>query len=337
MKFKKVLLWMLTGLLLVSCAKEPVLTLRGETMGTFYTIKICGAGTGNEKARIQTAADSVLKVVNASLNTYDPESEISRFNEDNKKAVYSVSSHFMYVTEIADSVHRISGGAFDPGISRLVDLWGFGKETVLHIPDSLTISRNMEHAGIDNIQILKDGILKKHPGVKLDYAAIAKGYGVDMLFREIREQGFENVLVEIGGEVRAGGKCNGRPWRIGIAVPGTDNTGNRDFSGVIALQNMACATSGDYQQFYEIEGKRYSHLINPKTGYPIEHELTSVSVIAEKCIFADALATAAIVLGRRKGPELIESLEGVEAYFIYRDRRGGLQSLASTGWEKYRK
>ncbi len=328
---------MLTGLLLISCTKEPVLTLRGETMGTFYTIKVCGAGTGDEKVRIQTTVDSVLMAVNASLNTYDPESEISKFNDCKKRTVYSFSSHFMYVTEIADSVHKISEGAFDPGISRLVDLWGFGKKSILRIPDSLAISRNRERAGMDNIQILENGILKKDPGLKLDYAAIAKGYGVDVLFRKIQKQGFKNLLVEIGGEVRAGGKCNGRPWQIGIAVPGTDNTGNRNFSGIIALQNMACATSGDYQQFYEFEGKRYSHLINPKTGYPIEHELTSVSVIAEECIFADALATAAIVMGKHKGLKMIESLDGVEAYFIYRDRRGGLQPLASTGWGKYRK
>ncbi|MDZ7821016.1 MAG: FAD:protein FMN transferase [Candidatus Marinimicrobia bacterium] len=323
--------------MLFSCSGEPALTLRGETMGTFYMVKVCGAEEDHEKARVRMAVNAALTSVNRSMNTYDPQSEISQFNAYREKGAFPLSPDFIYVTEIADSIYGVSRGAFDPTVGALVDMWGFGESRISEMPDSAAVSRNLQHVGMDKIRILKNGILKKDPELHLDYASLAKGYGVDAVLRGIRELGYNDLLVEIGGEVRAGGSCNGRPWMVGVAVPEAGNVANRRYSLRIGLEDMACASSGDYQQFYELKGKRYSHLIDPKTGYPIEHELTSVSVIAESCVVADALATAAIVLGKHKGIEMIESLEGVEAHFIYRDRRGGLQTVVSSGWTKYQK
>ncbi len=148
---------------------------------------------------------------------------------------------------------------------------------------------------------------------------------------EINLLGYENILVEIGGEVRAKGKRNGKSWRIGIAVPDENNIGNKQTVEAISLKDMACATSGDYQQFYIEDGERYTHLIDPTTGYPIKHEVTSVTVVAESCMLADAAATAAIILGKTKGLEFIESLEGVEAFFIYLEDNF-LKRAVTSGW-----
>jgi FAD:protein FMN transferase len=169
--------------------------------------------------------------------------------------------------------------------------------------------------------------------VQLDFSAIAKGFGVDLVMEEIELLGYENILVEIGGEVRTKGKRAGKFWRIGIAVPDENNIGNKQTAEAISLKDIACATSGDYQQFYIEEGERYTHLIDPKTGYPIKHEVTSVTVVAESCMLADAAATAAIVLGKTKGLAFIESLEGVEALFIYREG-DLLKSTHSSEWLK---
>ncbi len=331
MNKKIILLPLLIILALSSCSREPLLTLQGSTMGTWYTVKISGVDSEHDQNRIEMAVNTALTKVNHSLNTYDPESEISKFNIYNEPGAYPVSEEFMLVSKTAEYIYSESNGAFDPTVKELVRLWGFGDSGISKKPDPMVLKTAMEHIGMNKIRLFVNGILKKDPELQLDYSAIAKGYGVDVVLEELVLLGYENILVEIGGEVRAKGKRNGKPWRIGIAVPDEKNIGNEQTAEVIILNNMACATSGDYQQFYEEEGERYSHLINPKTGYPIKHEVTSVTVVTENCMLADAAATAAIVLGKTKGLEFIEFLDSVEAFFIYREE-DLLKTVSSSGW-----
>jgi FAD:protein FMN transferase len=323
--------------LLSACSREPLLTFNGQTMGTWYTIKICAQTTEQDREYIYYNIDMALKEVNRSLNPFDPESEISGFNAYRGEDPYPVSSMFCEVAGTAQKVYHASQGAFDPTVGELVTLWGFGKSDSINIPSKTDIGNALKHVGMNKVRILENMLIKDDPEVKLDFSAIAKGYGVDVLAQRLYGLGYENLLVEIGGEVRTYGSRNGKPWRIGIAAPNELHDADQQNVSVINIRDMACATSGDYRQYYEINGKRYSHLIDPKTGYPINHELTSVTVTAESCMLADALATAVIVMGKKKGMELIESMENVEALFIYRDRDGNFRSHISSNWDKHLK
>jgi thiamine biosynthesis lipoprotein len=330
----KIAILLLVMILVSACAKKPFLTIQGQTMGTWYTVKVDGVYTEHEQERIQLAIDVALTKIDQSVNTYNPKSEISKFNTFCEPGgAYPLSEDFMNVARLAEEIYKQSNHAFDPTVKNLVKLWGFGQEGVWKQPSQDTLQTVLEHVGFDKLRLLRNGILKKDPKVQLDFSAIAKGYGVDLVIEQIASIGYENILVEIGGEVRVKGTRHGKPWRIGIAIPDEMNIGNERTSGSIILRDKACATSGDYQQYFIEAGEKYSHLIDPKTGYPIKHDVTSVTVIADNCMLADACATAAIVLGREKGMEFIESMAGVEAYFIYRvgDK---LKTLESTGWIK---
>ncbi|MEA3391808.1 MAG: FAD:protein FMN transferase [Candidatus Marinimicrobia bacterium] len=330
---KKIILFpLLIIFALSSCSREPLLTLQGSTMGTWYTVKVSGVDSEYDQDRIEMAVNTALTKVNHSLNTYDPDSEISRFNAYNKPGAFPLSEGFMLVSRTAERIYKESNGAFDPTVKELVRLWGFGDNGLSKKPDAEALEGAMKHVGLYKLHLTDIGITKNDPDLQLDYSAIAKGYGVDIVMEELVMLGYKNILVEIGGEIRAKGTRNGKPWRIGIAIPDENNIGNQRSSETIILNNMSCATSGDYQQFYEEEGERYSHLIDPKTGYPIKHDVTSVTVVAKNCMLADAAATAAIVLGKTKGLEFIESLEGVEAFFIYRDG-DFLNSVHTSGWK----
>ncbi len=319
-------------LLLCSCSRAPLMTIYGKTMGTWYTVKVHGVKNDNDRERLQLAIDMALEKINLSVNTYNPDSEISKFNALSKVDSFSLSKDFMRVARIAKKVYDVSGGAFDPTVKILVDLWGFGAKGLVW-PTDIDLNEILENVGYNKCTLLDNAILKKDPNIQLDFSAIAKGYGVDLVLEEIAALGYDDILVEIGGEVRVLGKNGTRTWKIGIAVPSDDNIGNVKANERLELHDIACATSGDYQQFYIQDGIRYSHLINPKTGYPIRHEVTSVTVIAKNCMLADACATAAIVLGKDKGLAFIESMEDVEAYFIYRVG-DELKTIQSQGWEK---
>lgn len=329
MNKKYFLLTVVTLLLLTltSCADDPVLILKGSTMGTWYTVKVVGVKHIEDEDTIRTVVERSLQRVNNCLNTYDPTSEISKVNALGDHMILPVSEQFRRVTDVAKSIYETSGGAFDPTVKPLVGLWGFGDGGINKRPTDKDIELALQHVGMNKVSLNSEGIEKQDPEVHLDYSAIAKGYGVDVVTNALAGLGWKDILVEIGGEVRVKGKV----WHIGIAVPDDNNPGNQRSAEIIGLKDLACATSGDYQQFYEVNGKRYTHLIDPKTGYPIRHELTSVTVIAENCMLADAAATAAIVLGKTDGMAFIEKLEGVEAFFIYRDG-DVLKPLQSSGW-----
>ena len=320
-------------MLFVSCGRESMLTIHGKTMGTLYTVKIQAAGLKEDESRIRGTIDTALADVNRCMNTYDTESEISQFNQFQGNDIFSASEEFLLVTRMAFDIYARSGGAFDPTVRNLVGLWGFGDNGIYKKPALTNLQSALQHVGMDKISLENGALTKTDPMTQLDYSAIAKGYGVDKVMDALASLGYQNILVEIGGEIRVKGQHAGQAWRIGIAVPSDDNVGNQRAVDMISLKDKACATSGDYQQFYIEDGERYTHLIDPKSGYPIKHEVISVTVIADHCMLADAVATASIVLGNDKGLSFIEEMNGVEAYFIYLEG-DSLKSVQSSGWSK---
>lgn len=223
------------------------------------------------------------------------------------------------------------GGAWDGTVGPLVDAWGFGRRgRPGRVPPAETITALLKDVGFDKIEIRDSGALvKRHAAVSLDLSSVGQGYGVDQLAGMVRAAGFTNFLVEIGGEIyAAGARPDGRPWRVGISRP-VAGARPDDIFKVVSLEDQAFSTSGDYRQFFVQDGIRYSHHIDPATGYPVRNGVVSVSILADSCTFADGLGTAVLVLGAEKGLALIERLEGVEGFLVVEAADGSLQEVAS--------
>jgi len=295
----KTVLSVLAILIAVSCSqKEKIVRINGNTMGTTYTVKI--ADDVPDAQKIKAEIDSLLADVNKKMSTYIANSEISRFNKFNDTAWFPVSSDFLEVLIIAVNISKLSGGYYDITVGPLVNLWGFGPSPKKEIiPSQKEIDSVKRFTGIDLIAIREKppAIKKKRTGVYIDLSSIAKGYGVDKVSEFLSAKGFVNTLVEIGGELRARGtKADGSPWLVGV-----ENPNKKGIATAVKLINRSIATSGDYMNYFEYEGKRYSHTINPKTGRPVTHNLASVSVVAKNCALADAYATAIDVMGPNNG------------------------------------
>jgi thiamine biosynthesis lipoprotein len=305
--------------------KPDLVTLQGTTMGTIgYTVKYLAKSSGNYQPEI----DSILEDFNQSLNHYRPESEVSKFNRD---SVFVFTSPYFYsVLKRSREVFEKSDGAFDPTISPLINAWGFGpgkKEN----PDSARIDSLRLIIYFHNIEFDTEKVWKKKKGIQLDFSAIAKGQGVDVIVEFLQSKGIENIFVEIGGEVRCTGKNDkGEEWIIGIVDPRTELTHTEMF-GTVFLDNKSMATSGNYYNYFEQNGRRIVHTINPATGYPEISNLLSASVIANHCMTADAYATAFMVMGLEKSISMIENDETLDAILIYSKSDGSLDYYASDG------
>jgi len=307
--------------------------ISGETMGTTYHITVVTgylSGTNNLKEQIEQR----LREINRSMSTYLPDSEISRFNAlDQTGKKFCPSDDFSYVMTTAKRIFHLTEGAWDGTVGPLVALWGFGRSPrEPAIPSGEDIDKAMPAVGFGKIAISGDGCLaKRHPKVSLDLASIAKGYGVDALSKLIEDNGFKNFLVEIGGEVFARGfRKDGKSWQVGIADPRKDAPLNSVYK-VIPLRDKALATSGDYRNFFEVDEKTYSHVLDPRTGHPVQNRMAGVSIIATNCTFADGLATAVMVLGHERGLELVEQLDGVECLIVVHEKDGKLKNYLSSG------
>ncbi len=318
------------------CSQNLTAEFSGKTMGTTYHIKVVSGlfqNTGHLKDQIERR----LLEVNQSMSAFIPESELNRFNNYQKTGEpFHASSDFMKVMTLACEIHRITEGAWDGTVKPLIDLWGFGsKQTSRQVPDPSAIAQCIETIGFQHIACFPEGYLvKKKAFVTVDLASIAKGYGVDALCELIAENGFQNYLVEIGGEVRAFGRnVQGRPWKVGINTPKSEAAVD-DVYRIVALNNQAMATSGDYRNFFEMNGKRYSHVVDPRTGFPVDNSVVSVSVTAPVCAFADALATGLMVMGPDKGIELVNALENVECLMIVQNRDGTKTDFSSSGFDR---
>ena len=254
----------------------------------------------------KTQIEGRLFQINQQMSTYLLHSEISRLNGGDVGTWYDVSPEFIRVYDLAKDIHRQTGGAFEPTLGELVNLWGFGpKGRVTKVPNDLDLQDALRNMGFQKI-ISADGkrLQKTNAKVYLDFSAIAKGFAVDYLAEYLDYLGIQNYLVEVGGEVRTKGlKKSGHPWKIGIEMPSM----GRSVMKVVAPNGRAVATSGDYRNYFESEGQRYSHILDPRTGRPIKHRLASVSVLAETCAEADAYATAFMVMGLEASKEFLQN------------------------------
>ena len=280
----------------------PVL-FKGTTMGTSYHIKVIPGPTMTFNIEdLSKIIATRLDEINHLMSTYKPDSEISQFNQQQPDQWVTISAETAYVIDAGQKVSQLSHGAFDMTIGNLVNLWGFGPTINLDsIPDKSKIDTLIGSTGYQKLKVKQEPhqLLKTSPEVYLDLSAIAKGYAVDAIAKVLLENNITNFMVEIGGEIITHGlKEENRPWVIGVQSPASSED---SVQKKLYLTNVAMATSGDYRNYFEQDGQRYSHTIDPRTGFPIKHQLASVTVISTSCMQADAYATAIMVLGPDEG------------------------------------
>ncbi len=322
---------------LFGCAEKRLHRIDGRTMGTNYMVKLVEPSMNEVLLEnLKKDIDTHLKEVNRKMSTYQKDSEISRFNRRHSEAPMQVSSEFVAVLRLAVQMHKESQGAFDVTVAPLVDLWGFGtKGTIDAPPPQDSIDAVLERIGTQHLQIINDStIAKSIPHPELDLSAIAKGYGVDVVAGLLLRKGFTNFLVEIGGEVVVKGLKGREPWRIGVDQPDFGARPGKNLKKILALTDVAMATSGDYRQYFVSEDQTYTHTIDPQTGRPIVNGVASVTVLAPECVLADAMATAIMVMGADKGMQWVESRPEVEAYIILREE-AGYREMQSSGFGSF--
>jgi len=292
------------------------LEIDGYTMGTTYSIKILASSIDENK--IKNDVEAILNSINMDMSTYIDSSSISKFNNFPLGIKYPLSNDFYKVINFSKHFYDMTDGKFDITINPLVQLWGFSKNTHLEkLPSKNQIDSTLQYIGMGNLIIQTDKTLTKKRELTIDLSAIAKGYAVDELSEYLNKINLKNHMVEIGGEVRASGKGKEKKnWIIGLQNPESINF---DLFLKVPLLNKSLATSGNYRNYYDINGKRYSHIISPKTGYPIDNNILSVSIIARECMYADALATALMMFNIDDGMKLVESLDDVEVLYILDD------------------
>jgi len=309
-------------------------TITGRTMGTFYSIKFIS--NKNQSSSIwQQKVDIRLKEVNVRLSMYDPKSEISLFNNYPANHAFELSNDFYQVLLQCVNLYKITDNAWDGTVKPLVDLWGFGtRDKADTLPTSMEIEKALGKTGFHKLKLENQKLLKKEPDITLDLGSIAKGYGVDAIAKLFSTGGIENFLVEIGGELVGSGKNKKKqPWKVGISQPEKKGL-NQNLYKIISLKDMAIATSGNYRNFFEKDGRIFSHIINPRTGIPVENQVVSASVIAENCTIADGLATALMVMDIQKGIDLINTLENIECLII-KKKDDEFISFRSRGFEAF--
>jgi thiamine biosynthesis lipoprotein len=332
-KFLSIILVLVILLLPAASDASREHLIAGRTMGTTYHITVV-SGSDNGLDDLKEKIDRRLAEINQVFSTYIKDSEISRFNAfEVAGEKLQVSDDFMQVMRVAKKIYQLSEGAWDGTVHPLVDLWGFGPaQRQPRKPPETEIKALMQTIGFDRIRILEPNFLVKDLAtVTLDLNSIAKGFAVDQVSRLLAACGFENYLVEIGGEVYAAGvRADGKNWRVGINRPRKD-AGINEVYKAISIANRAFATSGDYRNFFEIEGARYSHVIDPRSGYPVSNSVVSVSIIADNCTLADGLATAVMVMGAEKGIQLVNRLDNVECFIVVEKPDGRLINFHSAG------
>ncbi|WP_057937014.1 FAD:protein FMN transferase [Algoriphagus resistens] len=296
--------------------------LSGKTMGTTYNITYLD----RENRDLQASVDSLLLVFNQSLSTYIPDSELSKFNQGDTLD-FSLP-YLLPVLDASQTVYENTNGAFDPTVGPLVNIWGFGPGGP-ELKDSVDIKNLLSKVGFDKIEFDQKQLRKKVSGIYLDFSAIAKGYGSDVVADFLDNKGISDYLVEIGGELVAHGlNEKGELWKVGVNRP-EESANSTDLISIIALQNRGMATSGNYRNYYVRDSVKISHTINPVTGYPVSHTLLSATVVADNCMMADAYATAMMVIGKDKAIALDSALNEIEVFLIYDDGNGGFKTFAS--------
>ena len=296
-------------------------------MGTTYSIKLVEENI--DSIYIHNSIDNILEDINTQMSTYIDNSCISNFNDLEIGDSLNIKSDFIDVFNKAHYYNSLTNGSFEVTIKPLIDLWGFENANYrTNIPDSSSIKSALRSIGINNIK-LRDDYLYKIDSVSLDFSAIAKGYAVDNIATFLKENLIYNFMVEIGGELSLSGyNSENKKWSIGVQNPSLNNISS---TLNLMLTNKAIATSGNYRNFFTHEGISYSHIISPITGYPIDNNILSVTVISDQCIDADALATSLIVMSIKDGINLIDKIEGTEAFYITKES----ENLYSKGFKNF--
>lgn len=305
--------------------EKKMIKVTGSTMATTYTITYYDPMHRD----FTTSIDSILALVNKSINTYDPESEVSIFNKSSTGVAFRLP-YLRPPLEVARQVNEASGGAFDPTVMPLVNAWGFGPKKGAK-PDSVKVDSLRTLIGMGKVFLTKDSVRKTDPRVQLDFGGIGQGYGADVVANFLRSKGVENMFVELGGEGVALGVNteSGKPWLIGIVDP-TDVKKARAY---MSLSNRAYTTSGNYYNYFEVNGQRFGHSIDPTTGYPAQRAVLSASVFAPDCTTADAWATSIMVMGHEKAIEVLKGHPELDAFLVY-SVPGGTATYTTPGIAK---
>ena len=297
------------AMLICACARDDqrVRQLKGSALGTFYSVKVVDLPAELSAEELSGDINRLLREVDAMMSTYRDDTELSRFNALGSTDWFRVSPETVEVVKEALAVSRLTDGAFDITVGPLVNIWGFGPDTGEDkIPSDQEIAKRMARVGHWHVRTRDEppALRKALADVYIDLSAIAKGYAVDKVASHLESMGIIDYMVEIGGELRLkGNNAQGGPWRIAIEQPTSQR---RAIHSVVEVKNGAVATSGDYRNYFEVNGKQYSHTIDPRTGSPIDHHLASVTVIADSAMFADAVATALMVIGTETGYALAQ-------------------------------
>ncbi len=315
---KKIVLSLLSSVFLFTACqpKQNLIKIEGNAQGTSYHISYLS----NDGINYKKALDSLLKKIDNSMSTWEPNSLISRINNNDSTAI--ADSYLIDVFRKSLEVSQKTDGAFDVTVGPLINSLGFGYTKKEYV-DRSKIDSLLPYVGYQMLSLKGKKIIKAKPQIQLDFNAIAQGYSVDVLAQYLESKGITNYLVEIGGELKTKGKKeNNENWKVGIDQPNEKESSERKLEAVVQLNNKALATSGNYRKFYVEGGQKYSHIINPKTGYPAKQNLLSATVIANDCMTADAYATAFMVMGLQESKAFLEQNKELqlEVYFIFDDK-----------------
>jgi thiamine biosynthesis lipoprotein len=311
---------LLLSFLLSACGTDADAPIHysGATMGTTYNVTLVNPPENLSRVGVERGIREVLDGIDQEMSTYKADSTVSRFNRYRGDDWFPVSARLAAIVAQARKVSEMTGGAFDITVGSLVELWGFGPNMAPpKLPSSGRVGETRQRVGFGHLQSRSEpaGLRKTVPALQIDLSAIAKGYAVDQVADWLQGQGLKNYLVEVGGELRvAGHNPDGGAWRVAVERPVSDT---REAYAVLAVKDSAVATSGDYRNYFEVDGQRYSHAIDPLSGAPVRHDLVSVTVLSAKAGLADALATGLLVLGPEAGYRVADS-EGLAVLFIER-------------------
>lgn len=300
--------------------------ISGEVFGTFYNVQYYS----EQQQNFQRQFDSLFAIINNSMSTYQKDSDISKINRNEG---FTVDEHFERVFRTSKEIYKATDGVFDPTIGILVNAWDFGPEGKVLALDSLKIDSLMLAVGLDKVKLEQGKITKEHPNTYLDFNAIAKGYGVDVLAQFLESQNVKDYLIDIGGEIRGKGQNveKQKLWNVGVELPHFDE--EQSILNIISLSDEAMATSGTYRKYKtDSLGQRYSHILDAKTGYPSKTNLLSISVIAKDCMTADAYATAFKAMGTEKVKAFLTDHPELKVFLIFENEANELETLALNGF-----
>ncbi|HLV38185.1 FAD:protein FMN transferase [Xanthomarina sp.] len=325
MKMKKLAILFLIVAFVVSCKQEPKNSqLSGEVFGTSYSVIY------DSEVNYQKQFDSLFHIINKSMSTYQADSDISRLNKNQSNVI---DDHFAHVFDASKEIYKLTEGVFDPSIGAIVNAWDFGPEGSIEGLDSLKIDSLMLSVGLDKVTRHNLTIEKQNPNTFIDFNAIAKGYGVDVIGWFLESKNIANYLVEIGGEIRAKGRNIEKQadWKVGVEQPHFD--GEQSILRAISLHDESMATSGTYRKYKVDEnGNKYSHIIDTKTGYPSKTNLLSISVITEDCMIADAYATAFKAMGVDGVREFLKTHPELKVFLIFENDNQELETMSLNGF-----